>query len=219
MCLVVAAVLSCYSLLLIWMNLFVWNFLDMFIMVISIGLSTHFKLFNCELKQATAEQNMSQEYWAYRREQYRRLCDLVYTFDEKISHFVLLCYSNHLFFICKQLFSSLRPQPTYYRLIYFWYSFIFLVIRAFFVSFTAAGINDESTKPIEILRSVSSSSWNTETKRFFDEVTNETIALSGMRFFFITRKMILSLAGTIVTYEIIMMQFHSRYPHVADCQA
>ncbi|XP_055326859.1 gustatory receptor for sugar taste 64f-like [Sitodiplosis mosellana] len=162
---------------------------------------------------------MSQEYWAYRREQYRRLCDLVDTFDEKISHFVLLCYWNHLFFICKQLFLNLRPQPTYYRMIYFWYSFIFLMMRAFFVSFTAAGINDESTKPIDILRSMSSYSWNIEARRFFDDVTNETIALSGMRFFFITRKMILSVIGTIVTYEIIMMQFHSSNSYVAVCQS
>lgn len=31
---------------------FVWNFLDVFIMVISLGLSTEFQLFNTELKEA-----------------------------------------------------------------------------------------------------------------------------------------------------------------------
>lgn len=33
-------------------RLFIWNFLHVFIMVISVGLSTHFKLINDELEQA-----------------------------------------------------------------------------------------------------------------------------------------------------------------------
>lgn len=31
---------------------FIWNFLDVFIMVVSLGLSTHFKLLNIELREA-----------------------------------------------------------------------------------------------------------------------------------------------------------------------
>lgn len=34
---------------------FIWNYIDVFIMLMSIGLSTHFKLLNIELKQATIE--------------------------------------------------------------------------------------------------------------------------------------------------------------------
>lgn len=34
---------------------FIWNYIDIFIMMMSIGLSTHFKLFNIELKQAKIE--------------------------------------------------------------------------------------------------------------------------------------------------------------------
>lgn len=33
----------------------VWNYLDIFIMIISVGLSTHFKLLNAELEQTTVE--------------------------------------------------------------------------------------------------------------------------------------------------------------------
>ncbi|XP_055326856.1 gustatory receptor for sugar taste 64f-like [Sitodiplosis mosellana] len=176
-------------------------------MVISIGLSTQFRLFNSELRQ-TVGQHMSTEYWVYRREQYRRLRYLVNIVDRRISHIIFVSFSNNIFTICQQLFSSLRSRATVYRLIYFWYSLLFLLMRAFLVSFTAAGINDESTKPIRILRSVSSYSWNTETKRFLDEVKCGTVALSGMKFFYLTRKMILSVASTIVTYELVMMQFH-----------
>lgn len=34
---------------------FIWNYTDVFIMIMSIGLSTHFKLLNIELEQATIE--------------------------------------------------------------------------------------------------------------------------------------------------------------------
>lgn len=86
-------------------------------------------------------------------------------------------------------------------MINFWYSLIFLIMRAFYVSLTAAWINDESIKPIRILRSVSSNAWNAESKRFFDEVVNGTIALSGMKFYFLTRKLILSVSNTSIIYK------------------
>lgn len=41
-----------------------------------------------------------------------------------------------------------------------------------------------------------------------EEVSNDTIALSGMKFFFLTRKLVLSVAGTIITYELVLIQFH-----------
>lgn len=34
---------------------FVWNFMDIFIMIVSIGLSSHFQLLNNQLRQATIE--------------------------------------------------------------------------------------------------------------------------------------------------------------------
>ncbi|XP_055326857.1 gustatory receptor for sugar taste 64f-like [Sitodiplosis mosellana] len=152
---------------------FSWNFLDVFIMVIGIGLSTQFRLFNVELGRTVGQ----------------------------------------------QLFSSFRPHPTSYLMIYFWYSLIFLLMRAFLVAFTAAAVNDESTKSIRILRSVSSYSWNTETKRFFDEVKCGTVALSGMKFFYLTRKIILSVASAIVTYELILMQFQLSYDEISICKS
>lgn len=92
-----------------------------------------------------------------------------------------------------------RPTfPTFYRMLYFWFSLMFVIVRTFCVSILAARVHDESKKPIRILHSIHSSVWNTETKRFRDEVVNNTVALSGMKFFFLTRTLILSVAGTIV---------------------
>lgn len=48
--------------------------------------------------------------------------------------------------------------------------------------------------------------------RFLEEITNSTIGLTGMRFFFLTRSLILSVAGTVVTYELVLVQFQILSP-------
>lgn len=88
-----------------------------------------------------------------------------------------------------------RPLPTVLRSLYFWFSLVFIIFRTTAVSFSMARINDESKKPIDILRSIPSHSWNySECGRFLNDVINDDIALSGMRFFFITRKFALSVS-------------------------
>lgn len=42
-------------------------------------------------------------------------------------------------------------------------------------------------------------------QRFIDLVNGEFVALSGRKFFFLTRKMILAMVGTVVTYELVLL--------------
>lgn len=76
--------------------------------------------------------------------------------------------------------------------IYFWFSMVFLIGRTMAVSLLAAQVHDESKKPIETLCRVPTESWCLEISRFSDEVNNGLVALSGMRFFYLTRRLILS---------------------------
>lgn len=76
-------------------------------------------------------------------------------------------------------------------------------------------IYDESKKPIDILRAAPH--WCTEVRRFSEHVVNDTIALSGMRFFYLTRKLILSVAGTIITYELVLIQFNNGEEQQVKC--
>lgn len=108
---------------------FVWNYTDIFIMIISIGLSTHFQLINKELERANIEvgsklmnfvelifichvfcsfQNLSHQFWINVRKRYTKSCNLVADVDKSIGHIILFSYLNNLFLICKQLFESLR---------------------------------------------------------------------------------------------------------------
>lgn len=88
-------------------------------------------------------------------------------------------------------------MPSVPHAVYFWFSLIFLISRTLAVSLYSAQIHDESKKPINVLRAVPTHSWCTEVHRFIEQVDNDTIALSGLRFFFLTRKLILSVSSEI----------------------
>lgn len=92
-------------------------------------------------------------------------------------------------------------------------------MRTFGVSLFAARMNDESKKPVKILQTVPSSSWSIETKRLYDDVIFNNVALSGMDFFHLTRALILRMAGTIVTYELVLMQFNHAQNQTQFCEA
>lgn len=100
---------------------FAWNFVDVFNIMISIGLSTIFKLYNEELRRSKCEvkfrlekkkkfnqyfhfQNNSVDYWIYRRSQYGKLRHLVATVDKKVTQLTLISFTNLFFFTCKQLY-------------------------------------------------------------------------------------------------------------------
>lgn len=51
---------------------------------------------------------MTEDYWALRRMQYRKLAGLCASVDDSIGHLTLLSLSNNLFFISVQLLRSIR---------------------------------------------------------------------------------------------------------------
>lgn len=80
----------------------------------------------------------------------------------------------------------------------------------------AAEVNDESKRPIEVLRTIPRDGWCLEAKRFAEEVVNDTVALTGMKFFNMTRKLVLKVTGSIITYELVLIQFHQDEPVEVD---
>lgn len=58
-----------------------------------------------------------------------------------------------------------------------------------------------------MLREIPTSGWCVELERFIDQVKNEVISLSGNKFFNMTRKLLFGMAGTVVTYELVLLQF------------
>lgn len=86
--------------------------------------------------------------------------------------------------------------------VYFWFSLIFLISRTLALSLYSSKIYDESQKPLQVLRVVPN--WCIEVRRFAEHVTNDTIALTGLRFFYLTRGLILRVAGVISCFDIVL---------------
>ncbi|XP_037034972.1 gustatory receptor for sugar taste 64a-like [Bradysia coprophila] len=154
--------------------------------------------------------------WSELRQHYVLLCELLEIIDNKLASLILLSCANNLYFICYQLVNIFEELPDLLNYIYFWYSLILLIGRTIVMFLCISEINDASKKPLDMVRQIRSRMWCTELERFSDQLTNETIALSGMNFFFITRKLVLSMIGTIITYELVLLQFDSQLDPDAD---
>lgn len=111
--------------------------------------------------------------------------------------------------------------PHYINEIYFWYSLLYLIVRTAWVFLSAAAINDASRKPLLYIRVAHTAGWCADMERLSEQIASEVIALSGMRFFYMTRKLLFGMAGTIVTYELVLLQIDAGgrdkdHPHAAN---
>uniref|UniRef100_A0A7G3AWS6 Gustatory receptor n=1 Tax=Lutzomyia longipalpis TaxID=7200 RepID=A0A7G3AWS6_LUTLO len=192
-----------------WMNFSLtisWNFMDIFAILVSVGLSKRFEQINNRLRNVKGK-CVPETYWQQIRLHYVELCEVVEYVEIYISPVVLISCTNDLYFICYQLLNVFDVLPYKINVIYFWYSLFYLIIRTICLFLFTAEINDQAKKPMEILKTIPTFSWCVELDRFIHQTARESICLSGMRFFYLTRKLVLSMIGTVVTYELVLMQF------------
>ncbi|KAJ3633593.1 hypothetical protein MTP99_010531 [Tenebrio molitor] len=187
---------------------FIWTYNDLFVMFISTALAYRFKQITARIKSVADAKITAEIIWKNLREDYTRLCRLCRTVDEVIAYIVLLTFASDLFFILVQLFNSLKHMRNNWERLYFYWSFGLLIFRTICLCLFGAKVNDESTKPLLVLTSVSSSVYNLEIQRFIQQIVAIQVAITGKHFFSITRGLILSIAGAIVTYELVLIQFN-----------
>lgn len=114
-------------------------------------------------------------------------------------------------------FSSL---PFFINKLYFWYSLVFLAARSTATILIASAVQLEARRPLELFRTIPSEGWNEELQRFFNHIKTETTALSGLDLFTMTRKLMLTLIGSLLVYEIVLLQFSSEdidWDNLVDC--
>ncbi|XP_069702284.1 gustatory receptor 5a for trehalose-like isoform X2 [Periplaneta americana] len=196
------------SLLLIGSRLatFTWNYTDLFVILISLGLREEFIHFNKRIKEAK-NKILTQLEWQELRESYNFLSALVKTVDSAICGIMLLSFTNNLIFICLQITQTLDTRNTFDK-VYFFGSFIFLVGRTILVMKFAAQVNDESRACLSDIFNCSSRNCCIEMERLQIQITTDEIALTGMRIFSIKRQLMLVVAGCLCTYELILVQFY-----------
>lgn len=93
-----------------WFNLiltFAWSYSDIFVILISVGLSTMFKRINRDLERCRGK-HMSDKFWIMRRIQYRKVRVLVDHVDRALSPTIFVSVATDLLFVCAQLHNSLQ---------------------------------------------------------------------------------------------------------------
>ncbi|XP_041973949.1 gustatory receptor for sugar taste 64f-like [Aricia agestis] len=209
----------------------IWSFSHLFIICISYFLSSILEQINKKIK-ANEGQYLPSTYWRDLREQYSGATRLVRAFDDVINNIVFASFASNLFFVCLRLYHILAfgigldkneatvviseycPfYPTgifggHETLVYLLFSLAFVVLRFLAVSLVAARVHAASLVPAHSLYHVPSAAYCTEVERFIEQVHGDMVALSGLNFFYVTKELVLSVAGTIVTYELVLLQFN-----------
>ncbi|CAB3245380.1 unnamed protein product [Arctia plantaginis] len=205
---------------------FIWNFSDLFVICVSYYLTSRLEQVNKKLLAAQGKY-LPETFWRTTREDYCRATQTVRKVDDVISSVVFISFANNLFFVCLQLFNTLEdglkssanncngktkksgPLGGHEAATYFLFSLVYLLSRSVAVSLIASQVNTASIVPAPVLYDVPSPVYCVEVQRFLDQVNGDKVALSGLQFFLVTRGLLLTVAGTIVTYELVMFQFNT----------
>ncbi|XP_075236304.1 gustatory receptor for sugar taste 64f-like [Lycorma delicatula] len=200
------------GLFILWFSLtatLIWNFIDLFIMLISAALAKQFNILNQAL-QISRGKVLKQSQWQEYRQMYASMTILVKTVDQHVNKIITISVANNVYFICAQLITEIDSiKQDYIPSLFYFYSFLFLVGRTTAVVMQAAAVHDESLKVSPELFLCPSQSYCTEVQRFLQEVTSDHVALTGLNMFSITRNFLLGIAGAILTYEIVLIQLQN----------
>uniref|UniRef100_A0A5H2X5P1 Gustatory receptor n=1 Tax=Bactrocera latifrons TaxID=174628 RepID=A0A5H2X5P1_BACLA len=197
-----------------WINLtlaYPRSFTDAFIICVSVGLASRFHQLYLRI-ESVHNKVLPMLFWTEVREHFLELIHLMRLLNDKIAPLILLACSNNMYFICFQLFNSFQNIGVdLVAVTAFWYSLFFAIFRTILTLFMASSVNDYSKRILCTLRSVPSTSWCVEcfshpytAQRFSEQLAFDLTAWSGCGFFFITRQLILAMAGTIFTYEVMV---------------
>jgi gustatory receptor len=165
-----------------------WNYTDLFIILISSSLAARFAQINTRLLNNKV---MYEKFWKEIREDYSKLAHLTQVVDKHLAALVAISFVSNAFFICVQLYNSLKVRIGTVETVYYFFSFGFLMARTVAVTLYGAWINDESKKPLQILHSVPSEHYCGEITRLIQQINSSPVGITGSRFFMITRSFLL----------------------------
>lgn len=157
-----------------------WAFRDLFITNVAFALKLQFSHLNKVIVARKTSQSPA-DFYSSQRINFRKLSSLVSDVDDSICLITFLSLTVNAFFICVHLFNGLVWELiqkssiiNHYGLfnfslkgslldsIYFWFSFLSLVVRTFAMALTAADLHRETKKPLKALVALSRSDWNYE---------------------------------------------------------
>jgi len=171
---------------------FAWNFIDVYLIIVSVLLTEKFACINRRLENNLSVH--SSKFWNEIWCGYKICVELVDRTNQLNGGTILISFFSNLYFICVQLLGCFKSESSILDGLYLWFSLIFLIGRTLALCLFASEINDESLKPLQTLRSIHSDYFDITMNRFTEQLMNGKVALTGLNFFYLTRKLILSVS-------------------------
>ncbi|XP_059049450.1 gustatory receptor for sugar taste 64a-like [Achroia grisella] len=195
-----------------------WNFQDLIIILLSMGLTSRYHRLNLYVKNLVqrsrkenkfiSEINSQMQEWRRLREEYVQQAALVRMVDKELGPLMLLSNVNNFYFICLQLFLGInKGEKGLINRTYYFLSLGWLLFRACSVVLAAADVHLHSRKALRYLHDLSKSGHSIEIRRLKNQLTHDFVALTGMGLFSLDRQKLLEVTANIIKYELVLIQF------------
>ncbi|VEN59940.1 unnamed protein product, partial [Callosobruchus maculatus] len=174
-----------------------------------VGTALTFKVnqFSRRIKEMSQRQINDKQAWQTVRNDYAKLFKLCQIANKYLSNTILISFTFNLYFILIQLFSSFIRTKNVVKKVYYLMSVFLVSIRITCVCVHGGHLYEEWLTIGSHLNSIPSIAYNFEAERLTQYVLTCPLVLTGNHFFNITRSLILKIAGAIVTYELVLIQF------------
>ncbi|XP_063392712.1 gustatory receptor 5a for trehalose-like isoform X2 [Cydia fagiglandana] len=196
-----------------------WNYQDILIVLISMGLTSRYNTLNQYVAKFSTpnkdfpwnphDECSKGQTWRRIREAYVKQAQLVRRLDKSLGGLILLSNLVNFYFICLQLFLGITQglSGDVIKRLYYVVSLVWLCVRVSCVVLAAADINVHSTKALRHLHASDRHYYNVEIVRLQNQLSKDYVALTGLGFFSLNRTILLQMAGAIITYELVLIQF------------
>ncbi|XP_063934098.1 gustatory receptor for sugar taste 64f-like [Zophobas morio] len=148
--------------------------------------------------------------WKSLRTEHFYLCKLCASINDKLGNLILLSYATNLYLIIIDWFGAARIERSFLKKAHYSMSIIIDTSKLIAVSWYAASVHEENNNVFKCLLSIPSFLYNLEIERFTNQAIFMKCVISGKKLFTITRGTIFKIAGALVTYELVVLQFNTK---------
>ncbi|XP_055605232.1 gustatory receptor for sugar taste 64a-like [Uranotaenia lowii] len=155
-------------------------------------------------------------FWIEIREQYVQVCCLVNKASELLAPMIIHSCATNIYLICYAFLTFTWAETGILAQVNHWFSLFFMIGKTVLMFYSASMVNETSKYPLKTCTAVPNIGWCIELDRFINQLRSHRVALSAMGFFDLTKRTMLALAGTIITFELVMLNFAKDTAHVGN---